>query len=191
MADAVAALSAQHPELPPLWSHLRIPLNEELLLDQSHPLAEGDTLALLPPVSGGAPHVRLSEAPIGLDEVVAAVRAPSRGGLVTFSGLVRDHSQGKEVARLFYEAYAPMALRALAQIVTDIERDLPGVAVAIVHRTGELAIGDVAVVIAAAAPHRAEAFTACQRAINTLKQTVPIWKKEFAQDGATWVTPTP
>ena len=123
--------------------------------------------------------------------MLEAVSGPERGGVVTFTGAVRGVSRGQRVRYLIYEAYEPMALRSLRVLAGEIEAALPGVQVAVVHRLGLLQVGEVAVVIAAAAPHRADAFTACQRTIDILKHTVPIWKKEVTEAGETWVSPTP
>jgi molybdopterin synthase catalytic subunit len=109
------------------------------------------------------------------------------GGLVTFVGAVRDHSRGHSIKFLEYEAYPEMAEREMQKIADEAAERWPGTRVAIAHRIGHLEIGDAAVVIAAASPHRAAAFEACRFAIDTLKQTVPIWKKEVATDGEYWV----
>ncbi|MCP3163740.1 molybdenum cofactor biosynthesis protein MoaE [Myxococcus sp. QH3KD-4-1] len=130
---------------------------------------------------------RVVDRPLRLDEVVEAVGGDSYGGLVTFSGSVRDQTKGRRVLRLEYEAYAPMAEKKLAEIGAEATAQWPGVRLAIVHRVGTLVPGELAVVIAAAAPHRKEAFRGCEHAIERLKQDVPIWKKEFFEDGEVWV----
>jgi molybdopterin synthase catalytic subunit len=104
---------------------------------------------------------------------------------------VRDHSRGRAIDHLEYEAYEPMAEKEMRKIAAQVAERWPEARIAIAHRVGRLAIGDAAVMIAAAAPHRAEAFEACRFAIDTLKQTVPIWKKEFAEDGTAWVEENP
>jgi molybdopterin synthase catalytic subunit len=119
--------------------------------------------------------------------VVRAVTGDAQGGIATFTGVVRKHSRGKTIVRLEYEAYRPMAERKLAEIAAQIESEISGARVAIVHRVGTLAVGEAAVVIAASAPHRQQAFEACRLAIDRLKQSVPIWKKEIADDGEEWV----
>jgi molybdopterin synthase catalytic subunit len=119
--------------------------------------------------------------------VVARVIGPGMGGIVTFVGAVRDEARGQSIRYLEYEAYAGMAESEMEKIVQQAERRWPGTRVAIDHRHGHLEIGDLAVVVVAAAPHRGEAFEACRFAIDTLKQTVPIWKKEVATGGDTWV----
>jgi molybdopterin synthase catalytic subunit len=119
------------------------------------------------------------------------VAAPDKGGLVLFVGTVRNHTQGKEVLRLDFEAYEPMAISEMRKIAVSIIERWPESKIAIHHRTGQLAIGDIAVVIAVGTAHREAAFAACQYAIDTLKQTVPIWKKEIFADGEVWVAAHP
>lgn len=187
VADAVAALAARYPDVDKLRGRFRVAVNQDFA-DDDRALAEGDELALIPPVAGGADrHVALTDAPLSLDRCVAAVRGPGMGGVVTFTGMVRRHSRGSEIDHLEYEAYAAMAVKVMTELCDEIERELAGVRVAVEHRVGSLAIGDLAVVIAAAAPHRAEAFAACRAMIDRLKDRVPIWKKEVAVDGAEWV----
>jgi molybdopterin synthase catalytic subunit len=109
------------------------------------------------------------------------------GGVVSFLGTVRDASRGKTIRHLEYEAYPELALREMERIAEEASARFPGARVAVAHRTGHLEIGEIAVVVAASAPHRAEAFAACRYTIDTLKQRVPIWKKEVATDGESWV----
>jgi molybdopterin synthase catalytic subunit len=113
------------------------------------------------------------------------------GGIVTFIGAVRDNARGREIRHLEYESYAEMAEREMEKIAAAAAKRWPGTRVAIAHRAGHLVIGDLAVVVVAAAPHRGEAFSACRYAIDTLKETVPIWKKEVATDGEYWVDDRP
>ena len=134
-----------------------------------------------------ARHARLIGEPLSLDRCIAAVAGPGMGGIVTFTGMVRLHSHGATIEHLEYEAYVPMAIRELTRLCDAIEMELPGTRLAVEHRVGRLAVGDVAVVIAAAAPHRAEAFTACRAMIDRLKDSVPIWKKEVGTGGEIWV----
>ncbi len=185
---ALAVLEGRHAIVKTLRGRYRVAVNQSMVGNE-HVLAEGDELVLIPPVAGGehARHVVLTGEPLSLDRCLAAVTGPEVGGVCTFTGLVRRHSRGVTVERLEYEAYAPMAIREMDAIAAEIERELPGVRLAVEHRVGALAIGDVAVVIAAAAPHRAEAFTACRAMIDRLKDRVPIWKKEFGDDGSEWV----
>ncbi len=187
VASARRAIAEAHPEIAPLLPQVRSAVNRAMVPD-SHPLADGDELALIPPVAGGAGRrIALSAEELSLAEVVAMVEGPDQGGIVTFTGTVRRHGQQPRVARLEYEAYGPMAEQVLTAIADEIEGEHPGARVAIHHRTGTLAVGEVAVVIAASAPHRAEAFEACRAAIERLKQRAPIWKKEVGEDGAVWV----
>jgi len=131
--------------------------------------------------------IRVQEAPLDLAELVRAVEHPSAGGLVTFSGVVRDHHDGKHVTAIAYEAYGEMAEAKMRDIAAGVQRRWPECRIAIVHRTGKLEIGEASVLIAVSAPHRAEAFDACEYAIDTLKQIVPIWKKEAYDDGEVWL----
>ncbi|MFY0538517.1 molybdenum cofactor biosynthesis protein MoaE [Nannocystis pusilla] len=133
----------------------------------------------------------IKDRPLALADVVAAVAHAGAGGIDIFVGNVRDRSRGHDIARLEYEAYEPMALRVMQQIGAAVEAETPGVRVAIHHRLGVLQIGDSAVIVAASAPHRAEAFAACRAAIEQLKQDVPIWKREVATDGHAWVVQGP
>lgn len=135
------------------------------------------------------PVPRLTDRPIEPAELLAAVRRDGDGGLALFVGVVRDENDGKRVTRLEYSAYIPMAEKEMDRIAEEIGRSHPGVAVDFRHRVGSLAIGDVAVAVAAAAPHREEAFAACRAGIEAIKARVPIWKKEFGPDGSAWVEP--
>jgi molybdopterin synthase catalytic subunit len=179
-------LSARHPPLGALLPRLRFAVNEEFA-DEARALADGDEVALIPPVAGGSGRFRVGPEQLILQAVIDAVAGPGLGGIVTFTGTVRDHSRGKQVLRLEYEAYGPMALAKLEEIAAEIDQRWPGARVAIHHRVGTLEVGEAAVVIAAAAAHRQEAFRACEHAIERLKQDVPIWKKELYADGAEWV----
>jgi molybdopterin synthase catalytic subunit len=135
--------------------------------------------------------VQLLSTPLDTAACQAWVSAPDKGGLALFVGNVRNHTQGREVLRLDFEAYTPMAIREMRKIATTITERWSGSLVAIHHRVGKLAIGDTAVIIAVGTAHRAAAFEACQYAIDTLKQTVPIWKKEIFADGEVWVAAHP
>lgn len=132
---------------------------------------------------------RLTERPIEPAELLATVRRSSDGGLALFVGVVRDHDEGKAVARLEYSAYIPMAEKEMDRIAEEIALSHPGVAVEFRHRIGSLPVGDVAVAVAAAAPHRDAAFAACRAVIEAVKARVPIWKKEFGPGGSSWVDP--
>jgi molybdopterin synthase catalytic subunit len=119
--------------------------------------------------------------------IVAAVEGPGRGAVATFLGLVRDHNQNRRVTHLVYEAYEPLAIKALDRIVAEAAARWPAASVAVHHRTGRLEIGEASVVIAAASAHRADAFAACRYTIERVKQIVPIWKHEYFEGGDTWI----
>lgn len=129
----------------------------------------------------------LRESALSIDEAIAAVKRPSFGGIAVFLGTVRDHNEGQAVSVLEYEAYATMAEKELAAIADEIEREIPGVALAVLHRVGRLVVGDVAVICAAGAAHREEAFRACRELIERIKARVPIWKREHGPGGVHWV----
>lgn len=203
--DLLAALADQHPALRELLPPCRVAVDQDFVA-ADHPIPADAELAVIPPVSGGHDHddpqeegadattderIRLETTPLAHERTVAAVARREAGGIVTFIGQVRDHSRGHPIDHLEYEAYAPMALKVMRSIADTIEAEVPGARVAIHHRLGRLEIGEVAVVIAAAAAHRAEAFTACRAAIEALKQDVPIWKREVAVDGTTWLVQGP
>jgi molybdopterin synthase catalytic subunit/molybdopterin converting factor small subunit len=148
-------------------------------------LTEGDEVALIPPVSGGA--FRVSAEPLSLDAAVAEVRRDEAGAIATFTGTTRVHSRGRTVLHLDYEAYAEMAEDVMAQIANELKGRHDLCAVAIHHRVGRVEIGEPSVVIAVSAPHRAAALAACAEAIDTLKETVPLWKKEVYEGGEEWI----
>lgn len=133
----------------------------------------------------------LRESPLDLTGLITAVTSRERGGIASFLGLVRDHHGGRAVQRLEYSAYAPMAEKECAAIVAEAHERWPMAQVALEHRVGALDIGDAAVAVAAAAPHRDEAFAACRYVIEEVKRRVPIWKREYYADGSVgWVDPT-
>jgi len=178
-------LATRHPALARVLPRCRLALDQEFARD-GDPVPDGAEVAVIPPVSGGSGRFRVVDRPLDLAEVVDAVASPDRGGLVTFRGDVRGLSHGKQVLRLEYEAYVPMAERKLEEIGREVG-DAHGAVVAVVHRVGALAPGEAAVVIAASAPHRAPAFRACEEVIERLKKDAPIWKREVYEDGSEWV----
>jgi MoaE-MoaD fusion protein len=158
-----------------------------------HPLGDGDELCLFPPVSGGAggsdpDWIEVTAEPLSERAVAQAVEHPGAGALALFSGVVRNQTGGRRVKFLEYEAHGPMALAKMREIVRAIRERWPMISrIALVHRIGRLEIGESSVMIAVSSPHRGEAFEACRFAIDTLKETVPIWKKEHFEDGEFWV----
>jgi molybdopterin synthase catalytic subunit len=131
--------------------------------------------------------MHLTDDPIDPQALVRRVMRPSDGAYVLFEGVVRNHHDGRAVESIFYDAYRPMAEREIEKIVREVEARLPDVAVAIVHRLGQLVVGDSSIAIVASSPHRAEAFEACRLLIDRIKETVPIWKKERGPGGEEWV----
>jgi molybdopterin synthase catalytic subunit len=131
--------------------------------------------------------IELLNEPLSAQKCTDVVRQAGAGGIVTFVGCVRDLSEGKQVEFLEYEAYEPMAIEKLSEVVAEAEERWPVMATAIQHRLGRLEIGDDAVVIAVACPHRSEAFAACKYIIDRIKEVVPIWKKEHGEGGEVWV----
>jgi molybdopterin synthase catalytic subunit len=148
-------------------------------------LADGDEVALIPPVSGGA--FLLSDEPVSLDRVVDEVRDEQAGAIATFTGTTRISSRGRTVTHLDYEAYEGMAERVMAEIAEGLHARYALSAVAIHHRVGRVGIGETSVVIAVSAPHRQDALAACKDAIDELKERVPLWKKEVYSDGEEWI----
>ena len=153
--------------------------------DGDRPLADGDEVALIPPVSGGA--FRLSEEPLSLDAAVDEVRSDRAGAIATFTGTTRVQSRGRTVLHLDYEAYEEMAEQVMAQIAEELMRRYDLCKIAIHHRTGRVDIGEASVMIAVSAPHRQDALAACKDAIDTLKEQAPLWKKEFYDGGEEWI----
>jgi molybdopterin synthase catalytic subunit len=183
--------SEQFPVLSPFLSYVRLAINCEYS-NLDSPISPADEIAFIPPVSGGQellPLIELTHQAIDTARVIEAARSRLHGGegaVLTFEGVVRDNAEGQKVKLLEYECYEPMALRELRKIGDEVRArwDLP---CAMTHRLGRVEIGEASIVICVASPHRAEAFDACRFAIDSVKKTVPIWKKEFMSDGSWWV----
>ncbi len=209
VAAAWTALVADLPVVAPGWNSVRFARNGRYV-DTNEPLADGDELAVIPPVAGGATgdapfrRLEISESTLGSElpaELRDAVATPSDGAVVVFVGQTRDTAgtpapgeeaaaaryAGQTVTGLAYEAFEPMALAVLDQIADEIEARFGVRRLAIVHRVGEVAVGESSVVIVVASPHRAEAFEGCRYAIEELKARAPIWKAERFADGSVWL----
>ncbi len=153
--------------------------------EKSAQLSPGDEVAVIPPVSGG--DFRLSETPLSIDDAVSEVRSDESGAIATFVGTTRARSRGRDVLYLEYEAYEGMAEQIMAELAEALKARHELCEVAIHHRVGRVDIGETSVVIAVSAPHRAAALTACHEAIDELKVSVPLWKKELYEGGEEWV----
>jgi MoaE-MoaD fusion protein len=195
-ASVLAAVNARHPALRRFGRALLIAVNEEYAQPDMRVRA-GDEIAIFPPVSGGAAEAtaergtedffELTTEPIDVGSVARRVVPPRCGATVTLDGYVREWTKGRRTLYLVYEAYAPMALNELRRLGQRAHEQFDIAHIGIVHRTGRLEIGATSVVISVSAPHRRAAFAACEWAIKELKRTVPIWKKEFYEDGAVWI----
>ena len=158
------------------------------IADPSQVLREGDEVAFLPPVSGGAgdDFYRTTREPIPTQELADGLKAPGDGAVVVFEGIVRNNSRGRKTLHLEYEAYEPMAVRKMEEVGRETHGKFPIDRIGMVHRLGRLEIGETSVAIIVTSAHRRAAFEACRFAIDRLKQIVPIWKKEYFEDGAVW-----
>ena len=186
VADLRDRLDRDHPRLAPLWPRLAVAVDGRVVSPET-PLSDGAEVALLPPVSGGSMdeplRAELVDDPIDLNQVLATVSGPSRGAVVFFLGTVRDHHAGRSVGKLTYSAYRSMAQDGLRRIVEDLEASAPGLRAAIVHRLGDVPVGEASVAIAVASPHRAAAYDASRTALERLKTEIPIWKREHYTEG--------
>jgi MoaE-MoaD fusion protein len=182
----LAEVGRLHPELADLLPRCFVSVNQEYANAET-PIGPGDEIAILPPVSGGEDgRFRITDQPLSADAVIRLVSNPRAGAVLTFVGTVREFTHGQRTVSLTYEAYVPMAIQKMKQIADEIKQRWPQAEVAMHHRIGDLAIEDIAVIIAVATPHRSESFEAGRYAIERLKQIVPIWKKEIWEDGSEW-----
>jgi MoaE-MoaD fusion protein len=190
VADVFDAVARLHPGLAADRNAVRVALNQEFV-DWDAAVVDGDEVALIPPVSGGAHGTgvlfELTSRPLDARRMETAVAHKGAGAICTFTGVVRDSSRGRSVTHLEYEAYAEMATAQMRKIADEIAERWPEARVAMAHRTGRLEIGEPSVVVSVSTPHRAEAIAACKWGIDRLKETVPIWKKEHAGDGTYWI----
>jgi molybdopterin synthase catalytic subunit len=190
VASAFAKLKSQHPKLAEMERSLLFAVNEEYAT-ASDPLSDGDRLAVLPPVSGGEDTTRdvfeITREPIDIAGLRSRLLEGDSGALVIFDGVARDNTNGRRTMYLQYEGYEPMALRTMEQIGREIHERWPINRVGIIHRLGRIDVTESSVVIVVTSAHRKIAFEACHYAIDRLKKIVPIWKKEYFEDGAVWI----
>ncbi len=189
VAALLEAIGSKFPRVREVFPHLRVAVNQEMSA-RDRVLADGDEVALIPPVSGGAgpvEHLVVSADPIDETALARMVGSPDCGGLVTFAGTVRNENVGRSVEFLVYEAYPEMAVKQMREIVADARRQWDIRGVVILHRTGRLAIGETSVFVAVAAPHRDAAFQAARSCIDRVKKECSIWKKEVFHGGEAWV----
>jgi molybdopterin synthase catalytic subunit/molybdopterin converting factor small subunit len=179
-------LMEQYPQAAAIWPQAFIAINQSYAEDNQI-ILEGDEIAIIPPVSGGqAQLVEITQLPISIEQVTTKVLHPNHGATLTFIGTTREWTHGKRTTRLEYEAYEPMAVKTMLEIVEQIKISFEGTLCAITHRLGRVDIGECSVVIAVSSPHRDAAYEANRYAIERLKQIVPIWKKEIWEDGSEW-----
>ena len=190
LADALRHYESRIPRLKELLPSVAVSVNREYAV-QDVALSEGDEVALLPPVSGGAPNASIVRDRIDTQAVLQDLKAAADGAAVVFEGIVRDNTRGRRTLYLEYEGYEPMALKTMEELVTDAKSRFKVREIVVVHRLGRLEIGETSVLIVVASAHRGPAFDACRWVIDTLKKIVPIWKKEFFEDGAVWADGEP
>jgi MoaE-MoaD fusion protein len=191
--DLFARYRRQYPELDGFRGSVAAAINQSLA-DWHSSLRNGDEVAFLPPVSGGEGEVpkhaldliALVREAIPVAEIVVRLKAAQDGAVVAFEGIVRNHSKERRTLYLEYEGYETMALAKLRELEEAMRTQFPVDGVALVHRLGRLEIGETSVLVGVSSAHRAAAFEACRFGIDTLKRTVPIWKKEYFEDGAAW-----
>lgn len=190
--DALQWLVEEHPAAASLLPTTMVAVNQSYV-ERSHPLQAMDEVALIPPVSGGLdlpspdPRMLITDEPLDPERVTAMVRSTANGGVVTFEGITRDQTGGRFVVRLEYEAYPEMAYKTLQQIFTEVKERWGVTDLALAHRIGRLELGEASLIVAVGAAHRAEAFAVTMYVVDRLKEIVPIWKKEFFEDGSLWV----
>ncbi len=184
-------LSREYPVVTPFLPTLIFAVDEEYVTAE-HPLHDGDEVALIPPVSGGDRAddgwFQVTAEPLEAQRLVEAVRKDESGAVALFHGMARNHSEGRRVRALEYDAYPSMAEKKLREVADEVRARWPISGIGVLHRTGRLAIGETSLLVAVSAPHRKEAFAACEYAVDRIKQIVPIWKKELWEDGdGDWV----
>lgn len=190
LRDVLQHYSEKYPSVHKLASSLALSVNQEYASSDTS-LRDGDEVALLPPVSGGGRRASIVREKIDPHQIVPPMERPGDGALAMFDGIVRNNSRGRKTLYLEYEAYEQMALKQMEELIEEALKRFPARDARIVHRLGRVEIGESSVFIAVASAHRAAAFDACRWLIDTLKKTVPIWKKEYFEDGAIWADGEP
>jgi MoaE-MoaD fusion protein len=190
LADVLDHYASRVPRLQALSSSLAMSINQEYA-NRDTKLNAHDEVALLPPVSGGSSRASLVRERIETHQVVALIKRPEDGAAVVFEGVVRNNTRGRSTLYLEYEAYEAMALQEMERLCERALQQFGVREVRIVHRLGHIAVGETSVLIIVASAHRGAAFDACRWLIDTLKRAVPIWKKEFFEDGAVWADGEP
>lgn len=193
VADLLATYGSQLPQLGKWFASMAVAVNQQYARPETI-LKANDEVAFLPPVSGGSddtPFVRIVREPIVPHDIIPLLERPQDGAIVIFDGMVRNHSRNRTTLYLEYDAYESMALTKLQELVAEAKQRFTIRNVALVHRLGHLEVGESSVLIAVFSAHRADAFDACRWIIDTLKRTVPIWKKEYFEDGAVWADGDP
>jgi molybdopterin synthase catalytic subunit len=198
VADVLTRLESSYPRVKDYRPVVLTAINEEYV-DQKAPVSDGDEVAIFPPVSGGSVGseilsidrpgelYQITRDPIDAQAVSRQLLRPGDGAICVFEGVVRDNSKGKRTLHLIYEGYEPMALKKLEEIGIFVKQAWEIGCIAMIHRLGHLDIGETSVAVIVTSPHRRAAFDACHYAIDKLKKVVPIWKKEFFEDGEVWV----
>lgn len=193
-AQLKSHLIEQFPQAAPVLAQSYIAVNQAYAEEET-PISERDEVAIIPPVSGGEPQpmpetghelAEITMDPIAVEKVTAKVLHPNHGASIAFIGTTRELTHGQRTTLLEYEAYTPMALKTMQQIICEIGDRYPGTLCAMTHRLGSVPVGEISVVIAVSSPHRDAAYDASRYAIERLKQIVPIWKKEIWEDGSEW-----
>ena len=190
LGDVINHYEGRIPRLKEMVGSIAMSVNREYAGPECK-LKAGDEIGLLPPVSGGALHAAIVRATIDTEAVLRGIKQSSDGAAVVFEGVARDNTRGRRTLYLDYEAYEEMALKQMEALAEQALTQFQVRDVALVHRLGRLEIGETSVLIAVASAHRAAAFEACRWLIDALKRTVPIWKKEYFEDGAVWVDGEP
>ena len=188
VAQLTQQLATSHPKLEPYLTGLAVAVNEEYILGDSELLHDGDEVALIPPISGGSetPHYLVTADELDPKALRDLVRSDRSGAVVVFEGVVRNHHEGYDVERIEYEAYDSMAVKQLQTVAEAVLKELSVHDIAVHHRTGNVEIGEASLLVAVSSEHRAEAFAAALRVVDRVKESVPVWKKEFTPDGAIW-----